>query len=82
MATKKTVDFEASMKRLEEILRLLESGNASLDDSLKLYEEGIGLVRACSERLDRAEQTVKKLQLTSEGTVGLVDFEKSGEDAE
>ena len=82
MATKKTVDFEASMKRLEEILRLLESGNASLDDSLKLYEEGIGLVRACSDRLERAEQTVKKLQLTSEGTVGLVDFEKSGEDAE
>lgn len=74
MATKKTVDFEASMERLEEIVRALENGSEGLDGSLKLYEEGISLVRFCSEHLDRAEQTVRKLQMKNDGSAELVDF--------
>ena len=74
MATKKTVDFEASMERLEEIVRALENGSEGLDGSLKLYEEGISLVRLCTEHLDRAEQTVRKLQMKNDGSAELVDF--------
>ena len=49
------------MTRLEEIVRILESGSATLDDSLKLYEEGISLVRACSSKLDDAEKKITLL---------------------
>ena len=56
--------FEASMTRLEEIVRVLESGNATLDDSLKLYEEGIALVRICSSKLDDAEKKITLLSAT------------------
>lgn len=82
MANKKTVDFEASMARLEEIVRTLESGSEGLDASLKLYEEGISLVRLCTDRLERAEQTVKMLQFTADGGAELVDFNGNGENLE
>ena len=59
--------FEAAMARLEEIVRLLESGNAPLDVSLSLYEEGVALVRLCNTRLDNAEQRVKILSFTENG---------------
>ena len=59
MATEKT--FEASIKRLEEIVRLLESGDISLDDSIKLFEEGTELTAFCSQALQTAEQKIVKL---------------------
>ena len=62
-----TMTFEAAMSRLEEIVRLLESGNAPLDVSLSLYEEGVALVRLCNTRLDNAEQRVKILSFTENG---------------
>lgn len=71
---KKTMTFEASMERLEEVIRLLENGNESLDVSLKLYEEGISLVRACTEKLEHAEQKIKVLQMQADGQVALTDF--------
>lgn len=70
----KQLNFEASLARLEEILRALESGDASLDEMLKLYEEGVGLIRFCNEKLESAEQSVKMLQLQPDGSVGLTDF--------
>ena len=73
--TKKKLTFEESLARLEEILNLLENGDAKLDDTLKLYEEGVSLVRACNQYLQSAEQTVKALQITPDGTAELVDFE-------
>ena len=79
--TKKTVTFESAMERLEEILHKLESGSENLDDALKLYEEGISLIRACSERLENAEQRVKLLQLQADGTLAEKDFGKA-EDAQ
>ena len=71
---KKTMTFEASMERLEEVLRLLENGNGTLDESLKLYEEGIALVRTCTEKLEHAEQKIKVLQMQADGSVSLEDL--------
>ena len=53
--------FEAALERLEEILHTVESGGEALDATLKLYEEGVGLIRICSEKLEHAEQSVKSL---------------------
>ena len=59
---KQSQTFEKSMDRLEEIVRHLERGDLPLDDSLALYEEGTGLIKACSKMLDEAEQKVVKLR--------------------
>ena len=71
---KKKLTFEESLARLEEILSVLENGDAKLDDTLKLYEEGVALVRACNDYLQAAEQTVKVLQFNPDGTAETVDF--------
>lgn len=61
--------FETAIARLEEIVRLLESGNAPLDKSLSLFEEGVSLVKLCNSRLDTAEQRVKILTAAGDGTM-------------
>ena len=60
--------FEEALARLEEIVRKLESGNMSLEDSLKAFEEGVRLSRICSERLDEAERRVEILVNGTTGT--------------
>lgn len=67
MAAKKEKSFEENIARLEEIVNLLERGDAQLQDSLSLFEEGTKLVSACSALLDQAEQTVVKLQKGPDG---------------
>ena len=64
---KKTQSFEKAMKRLEEIGQVLESGDIALDESIKLYEEGIELIDFCQKKLTEAEKKVKKLSRDSEG---------------
>ena len=54
--SKKDFSFEEAMVRLEEIVRILEGGKASLNDSMKLYEEGVALVREANELLSQAKQ--------------------------
>lgn len=76
--TKKTITFEAAMERLEEITRILESGAEGLDESLKLYEEGVSLIRLCTQKLETAEQSVKVLQMREDG-IALADFEGRGD---
>lgn len=66
--------FESAMARLEQIVNRLESGKATLDDSLKLYEEGIALVRLCSDRLDKAEQKIKIVKNDANGEPFEEDF--------
>ena len=66
--------FEASMARLEEIVRSLEGGTAGLDDSLGLFEEGIALVKLCNTKLESAEQKVKLLAKGDDGTLVETDF--------
>lgn len=54
--TKENFNFEDAMKRLEEIVRVLEDGKVSLDDSMKLYEEGVSLVSKANCLLAEAKQ--------------------------
>ena len=64
---KKEPGFEDALKRLEAIVAALEKGDATLSDSMKLFEEGSGLIRRCSELLDDAEQQVVKLKKGPDG---------------
>lgn len=57
----KLPDFEKSLKELETLVGQLESGNLSLDDSLKQFRRGVELTRHCQEVLDKARQTVEQL---------------------
>lgn len=66
MAAKK-MTFEQQLSRLEEIISLLERGDAQLADSLSLFEEGTKLITACSKQLDQAEQQVVKLMKGADG---------------
>ena len=72
MAQKKS--FEEKMARLEEIVQLLEKGDAKLADSLKLFEEGTKLVALCSGMLEEAEGKVVKLRKGSGGAPEETDF--------
>lgn len=59
--------FEEAMLRLEEIIASLEKGDAPLDQSLALFEEGTALIKKCGTALDKAEQKVTLLVKTDEG---------------
>ncbi|MBS7316536.1 MAG: exodeoxyribonuclease VII small subunit [Clostridiaceae bacterium] len=65
----KKMTFEQALARLEEIVALLEKGDAPLDQSLELYEEGAALVRRCNSALEQAERRVTILMKDQEGTV-------------
>ncbi len=64
---KKDQNFEKAMKRLEEIGDALESGDIALEESIKLYEEGIQLIDFCQKKLNEVEKKVQKLSRDSEG---------------
>lgn len=64
---KETIPFEEAMTRLEKIVNALERGDAPLEESLKLFQEGTGLIRHCTRALDEAQQQVKLLTVTPEG---------------
>ncbi len=57
----KDIKFEKAMHRLEEIVQSLEKGEHSLDESLKIFEEGIRLSQVCMAKLDEAEKRVEIL---------------------
>ena len=61
------LSFEAALKRLEEIVRRLESGEASLDESIELYGEGDRLRQQCEARLQAAQARIEKIQLGRDG---------------
>lgn len=74
-------DFEQNLARLDEIIRLLEKDSVPLDALIGLYEEGVGLLRLCNGQLEAAQQKVKMLQITPDGTrARLVDFEEDAQD--
>ena len=56
---KKSKDFESALERLEEITDQLESGEASLEQSIELYTEGLQLAKDCHQKLDAAEKKIK-----------------------
>ncbi|MBE6559200.1 MAG: exodeoxyribonuclease VII small subunit [Ruminococcaceae bacterium] len=74
---KEEITYEAAVARLEEIVRKLEQSREGigLEESMKLYEEGVSLVRRCYRELEAAEQRVKVLQQTADGEIIAVDFD-------
>lgn len=71
---KEEKSFESALSRLHEIVSALEGGTAPLDQSLALYEEGISLVRFCTEKLDAAEAQIKVLTRGDNGDIVERDF--------
>ncbi len=73
---KEKPSFEQSIKRLDEIVKLLEKGDAPLSESLKLFEEGTALISNCSGLLNEAEQKVVKLRKGADGEPEELPFEE------
>lgn len=65
--TESTLTFEQQLERLDAIVRQLERGDAPLDRSLALFEEGTALIRSCGALLDAAEQTVVRIKKGADG---------------
>lgn len=72
----KEKSFEESLTKLEEIIRELENGNISLDDSIKKYKDATELVEFCEEKLKNATETVNKI-MKEDGS--LEEFSENGE---
>ena len=66
--------FEASMTRLEQIVRAMERGDVALEESLKLFQEGTELVRHCGKLLDDAQLQVQKVIASPDGSPVMEDF--------
>lgn len=79
MARKKketsAASFDESLRRLEKIVEQMEQGDIPLEESLKLYEEGIALSKACAEKLQQAELTVRRLGKDLEGNLKLFEVD-------
>ena len=78
MNTNENITFEEAVTRLEQIVRSMEEGKLSLDDSLKAFEEGIALVRFCNGKLDTAEQRVRILLAGEDGAMTAAPFRPTG----
>ena len=76
----KKPEFEYSLTRLEEIVRKLESANLSLDDAMKLFEEGVQLSRDCQKHLEQAEGRVEILLKKAGGELAPQPFDPEAED--
>ena len=74
MAEKKQADFEQSLERLEELVEQMESGELSLEDMIKHFEEGSRLVEICSKKLNEVELKIEKL-VKKDGGLSEVPFE-------
>ena len=66
--------FEASMARLEQIVRAMERGDVALEESLRLFQEGTELVRSCQKILDEAQLQVQKIMTAPDGSPLEEDF--------
>ena len=64
----KNATFEENMSRLEKIVQSMERGDVSLEESLKLFQEGTALVRDCGKLLDEAELQVSKIAVGDDGS--------------
>ena len=74
--------FEDAMRRLEEIVEELESGDLSLDQTLKRFQDGIKLSRFCEKKLDETEKQVSLLLREEDGTIRETPFEEEAPRAE
>ena len=72
-------DFETALKRLEEIVKKLETGDLALDSALELFEEGVKLSRFCHTKLEQAERRVEILLKDGSGQPHAAPFESENE---
>jgi exodeoxyribonuclease VII small subunit len=73
--------FEQALERLERIVKDLEDGDQPLEESLRLFEEGVRLTRLCASRLDEAQRKIEMLARGEQGELKVVPFEPPQEDA-
>jgi exodeoxyribonuclease VII small subunit len=72
--------FEEALQRLERIVKSLEEGDLPLEESLRLFEEGVRLTRLCATRLDEAQRKIELLSRGEQGDLKLVPFEPPEDD--
>ena len=72
-------EFEKSLTRLEEVVKRLESTDLSLDEAMKLFEEGVRLSRDCQKQLEEAEGKVEILLRKADGKIAAQPFEPDNE---
>jgi exodeoxyribonuclease VII small subunit len=75
------IKFEDALERLERIVDQLEAGNLPLEDSLKVFEEGVGLARHCARYLDEAEKRVELLTRDESGVLKTAPFSAEEDEA-
>jgi exodeoxyribonuclease VII small subunit len=71
----RAMSFEEAMKELDEIVKALEGGEASLDEAIERYSRGAQLKRHCEEKLRQAKAKVEKITVGADGGVGATDAE-------
>jgi exodeoxyribonuclease VII small subunit len=67
--------FEAALQRLEQIVDQLEAGNLTLEESLQVFEEGVGLARRCGKYLDDAEKRIELLTRDETGVLKTTPYD-------
>ena len=73
---KESPSLESAMQRISEIVSAMEEGNLPLEKLIDSYEEGIGLVKDCQEKLDAAEKRIQVITRNARGAVALSEFEE------
>lgn len=73
--SEKSEKFEVSLQKLEDLVQKLESGDLSLEDSMKAFEEGMALVKSCEGRLTEAQKRVEILMKDKAGNQTIQNFE-------
>lgn len=71
---KQEKSFEDSFSRLEKILETLEGDDCTLEETIKLYEEGLGLTKVCYDKLNNAELRIKEINKSLKGDVEVKDY--------
>lgn len=74
--------FEEALERLEAIVKSLEDGDLPLEQSLRLFEEGVALTRLCAAKLEEAQRRIDVLTRDAQGDLKLVPFEAPAEGEE
>lgn len=76
------ISFEQGLARLEELIEKLENGELDLDESLKVFEEGVGLSRKLNQKLDKAEKKLELLLKDEKGEPVSGDFDAEPDEAD
>ena len=74
------IKFEDALQRIERIVDELEAGNLGLEESLKVFEEGVGLARRCAKDLDEAEKRIELLTRDESGVLKTTPFDLADEE--